>query len=191
LGKSARREYIDLREKYKGEGMSAAEAKERAYVELKIEARWHDWKRRVKMREAMVEAVPLTPAEMGEVGGAAEETARAGKAQEIGNQEMSVAEQVKWAARWAARVQNGEDPPVRFPCEGALFWYQSAVGNRREFEKILLKIESPGGDPDNLFLADSQYQYAEIEKQIREAAKEVGNKLRELEDQILMEDFQS
>jgi len=177
LGKSARREYIDLREKYKGEGMSAAEAKERAYIELKIEARWHDWKRRIKMREAMMEAVPLTPAEMWETG--AVDGARAGKAQEIGAQEMSVAEQVKWAARWAARVQNGEDPPVRFPCEGALFWYQSAVSNRREFEKILLKIESPGGDPDNLFLADSQYQYAEIEKQIREASKEVGNKWRE------------
>jgi hypothetical protein len=54
------------------------------------------------------------------------------------------------------------------------------VGNRREFEKLLLRVEAPGGDPDNLYLQDSQYQYSEIEKQIREAVKEVGPRMKEL-----------
>jgi len=100
---------------------------------------------------------------------------------------MSLAEQVKWAMRWAAKVQNGDDPPTKFPCEGALFWYQSAVGNRREFEKLLLRVEAPGGDPDNLYLQDSQYQFAEIEKQIRQAVAEAGPRLRELEKEFFGE----
>jgi hypothetical protein len=59
------------------------------------------------------------------------------------------------------------------------------VGNRREFEKVLLRVESPGGDPDNLYLQDSQYLYSELEKQIRAAVLEVGPRLRELEAEFL------
>jgi len=184
LGKLVRRQYIDLREKYKGEGLTPREAVERAYVELKIEAKWLDWKHRVEMREAMGEGVPLTPAE---IAGVHSDYAplRVTKAESIGDQDMALAEQVKWAMRWAAKVQNGESPPTKFPCEGALFWFQSAVGNRREFEKLLLRVEAPGGDPDNLYLQDSQYRAVEIEKQVRAAVQEVGSRLRELEAELL------
>ena len=184
LGKGAKHEYLNLREKYKGEGLSPREAVERAYVELRIELRWREQKRRVEMREALGEGVPLTPAEMGDVSPGHQPLWTA-KAESIGEQDMPLAEQVKWAMRWAAKVQDGADPPVRFPCEGALFWYQSAVGNRRDFERLLLRVEAPGGDPDNLYLQDSQYQFSEIEKQIQRALDEVGPRLRKLEKDFL------
>lgn len=186
LGKAAKHEYFELREKYKGEGLSPKEAVERAYVELKVRARWSDHKRRIEMREALGDGVPLTPAEMGEVS-PGHAPLRLAKAESIGDQDMALSEQVKWAMRWAAKVQNGADPPVKFPCEGALFWYQSAVSNRRDFERLLLRVEAPGGDPDNLYLQDSQYQYSEIEKQIQRAVDEVGPKMKELEKKFLGE----
>ncbi len=186
LGKAAKNEYFTLREKYKGEGLNPREAVERSYIELKVRARWTDHKRRIEMREALGDGVPLTPAEMGEVS-PGHSPLRLSKAESIGEQDMALAEQVKWAMRWAAKVQNGSDPPVRFPCEGALFWYQSAVGNRRDFERLLLRVEAPGGDPDNLYLQDSQYQFTEIEKQIHRALEEVGVRLKELEKDFFKE----
>jgi hypothetical protein len=180
LGPDAWHEYLNLRERYKGEGLTPKEAKDRAYVELKIAERWMDLKRRHSLSVVMGSQVPLTPVEMEQV---APNYQRPGltKAEEIGDQEMSLPEQVKWAMRQAAKFQNGELQPTRFPCEGALFWYQSAVGNRREFEKLLLRVEAPGGDAENLYLQDSQYQYSQIEKQIQEALRECGERLVEME----------
>ena len=68
-----------------------------------------------------------------------------------------------------------------------MFWYQSAVGNRREFEKVLLRVEAPGGDPDNLYLQDSQYHFSELEKQIKQAVDELGPRMREIEKKYLEE----
>ena len=184
LGKGAKHEYLNLREKYKGEGLSPREAVERSYVELHVESRYLAHRQRLEMREALGEGVPLTPGEMAEVS-PGHQTLRITKAEQIGDEDMSLNEQVKWSMRWAAKVQNGADPPVRFPCEGALFWYQSAVGNRREFEKLLLRIEAPGDDPDNLYLQDSQYQFSEIEKQIQKAVEEVGPRMKEIEKKYL------
>lgn len=184
LGEEVRREFVDLRAKYRGEGLSRQEANERSYVEMHIRERWMEQKQRANAQEAMGSLVPLTPAEASTVlpgyG-----SLRVPRAEEIGEQEMALSEQVKWAMKWAAKVQNGAEPPVRFPCEGALFWYQSACQNRREFEKLLLRVEAPGGDPDNLYLQDSQYQYGEIERQVRSALREVGARLRELEKETL------
>jgi hypothetical protein len=94
---------------------------------------------------------------------------------------MSPGEQVKWAMKMAARVQNGSPAPTRFPNDGSLFWFQSAISNRQEFQKVVLRVDAPGGDPDNLYLMDSQYQYSEIERHLRAALDEVGSKLSELE----------
>jgi hypothetical protein len=145
--------------------------------------RWEDWRERKHLGKALGTGVPATPEEI-KAAVPSYTLPTVAKAEEIGDQEMALAEQVKWAMRWAAKVQNGEDPPTRFPCEGALFWYQSAVGNRREFEKVLLRVEAPGGDPDNLYLQDSQYQFSEIEKQIREVRKEVGRRLLEMDPEL-------
>jgi hypothetical protein len=186
LGSQPRREYISLRESYKARGMAAREAAERAYAELKIETRLIDFKRRRAMRAAMDQAVPLTEDEMREEN-PSHSPLRCVKAENIGDREMTVQEQIKWAMGKAARVQNGAEPPREFPCEGALFWYQSAVGNRREFEKRVERVEAPGGDPDNLYLQDSQYQYSEIEKQVRQAREEVRGMIAEMEREELLE----
>jgi hypothetical protein len=180
LGNEAWKEYKDLREGYKQKDLTPREAKDRAYTELRIGERWYDLQQRQAQGVVMGSQVPLTPDEMKEVAPKYQRPSVT-KAEEIGEQEMSLPEQVKWAMRWAAKVQNGEDPPTRFPCEGALFWYQSAVGNRREFEKLLLRVEAPGGDADNLYLQDSQYQFSQIEKQIQEALRECGERLVEME----------
>jgi hypothetical protein len=180
LGKGARREYFNLREKYKGEGLSPRQAIERAYTELNVERRWYDQRHRQRTQAAFGDGLPLTPGEMGEVLPTHTEL-RIDKAVEIGHQEMGMSEAVKWAMKEVARVQNGEPPPTRFPNEAALFWFQSAVSNRRDFERLVLRVEAPGGDVDNLFLQDSQYQFSEIEKQIQMAVKEVGPRIRELE----------
>ena len=178
LGKGAKREYFQLREKYKGQGLSPREAIERAYTELNIHKRWQECRLRMVMGDAFEDGVPLTDDEARAVD-SSYAPLKSAKAEHIGEQDMALAEQVKWAQKQAARVQNGAAPPTRFPCEGALFWYQSAVANRREFEKLLLRVEAPGGDPDNLYLQDSQHQYAEIEKQVKMALEEVGNKWEE------------
>lgn len=180
LGKAAKHEYIQLREKYKGEGLSPREAVERAFIELKIGARYIDMKRRVETRDALGQGVALTPEEMGDVD-PNYTPPKATKAEHIGEAEMTLEEAVKWAMKWVAKVQNGQDPPVRFPNEQCLFWYQSAVANRRDFERLLLRVEAPGGDPDNLFLQDTQYHFSELEKQIQRAVDEVGPRLREIE----------
>lgn len=187
LGKGAKHEYISLRERYKGMGLSPREAIERAYVELNIKARWLDLKRRMAVQEALGDGVPLTDAEMEGVNPNHKPLKHA-KAMEIGEEDMSLQEQVKWAMRWVAKVQNGADPPVKFPCDGALFWYQSAVQNRRDFERLLLRVEAPGGDPDNLFLQDSQHHFSELERQIRLAVQEVGPRMREVEAKYLKVD---
>jgi hypothetical protein len=181
LGKVAKDEYIKLRESYKGQGLTPKEAIERAYVELKVESRWHDWKRRKAMRTAMGEGVPLTEAEVKGVSRPGYAPLKVGDVEAVGDQEMSPAEQVKWAMDMAARVQSkAAEPPTRFPCSGALFWYQSAVQNRQEFQKVVLRVDAPGGDPDNLYLMDSQHQYSEIEKNLRECLEEVGDRILEL-----------
>lgn len=184
LGKAARNEYWNLREKLKGEGLSPREAIERSYVELKIGARWLDQQHRIRTKKAFGDGSALTPDEMSEVH-PEYSPVRAAQAEQIGDEDLSLQEQVKWAMKWVAKVQNGADPPKKFPNEGALFWYQSAVGNRRDFERLLLKVESPGNDPDNLYLQDSQYQFHELEKQIQRAVDEVGPRLKEVEKKYL------
>ena len=184
LGKAEWRKYRDLREKYKGEGLTPQEAYERAYIELDIKQKHDEWRARVEVRKAFGDGVSLTPAELREVDPNSS-SLRTSKAESIGTVDMPLAEQVKWAMKWAAKVQDGADPPTVFPCEGALFWYQSAVQNRRDFERLLLRVEAPGGDPDNLYLQDSQYQFSELEKQIQKAVDEVGPRMREIEKKWL------
>ena len=180
LGPGPQHEYFKLRDGYKTKGLTDREAVERACIELRIMERWEDWRERKYLGEALGTGVPLTPEET-QAAVPSYEPPRLTKAEHIGDEDMTLAEQVKWAQRWVAKVANGHDPPKRFPNEGALFWFQSAVGNRRDFERLLLRVESPGNDPDNLFLTDSQYQFSELEKQIQQAVAEVGPRLREIE----------
>ena len=180
LGPAVRHEYVQLREGLKAKGLTPREAIERATVELQIEERHKDWKQRKHFQQVSGSGVPVTPGELKAAVPSYEPIGEI-KAEEIGDEEMSLAEQVAWAKKWSARVQNGEEAPTKFPCDGALFWLQSALSNRREFEKVVLRVESPGADGADAYLQDGQHQYKEIEDQIREAVRECGGKLVELE----------
>ena len=180
LGARAKQDYFDLRDKYKREGLTPKEAYQRAVIELKILERYADWRARKTTQELLGRQVQLTHAEMAEVM-PGYEAPSVTKAESVGSEEMTLAEQVKWAKQWAARVQNGEEAPKDFPNEGALFWLQSALSNRREFEKVVLRVEQGSVDGDNEYLRDGQYQVKEIEGQVHEALKEVADRLVEEE----------
>ena len=180
LGLQVWYQYRDLRERYKREGLTPKEAYGRAYVELKIAERWLDWNERRQQQELMGSGVPLTPAEMKEVVPNYQRPSLT-RAEEIGQEEMSFSEQVHWAKRTVARVKNGEDPPSHFPNEGALFWYQCAVGSYDKFLGVLQKVEAPAGEAENQYLQDSQYKFSQIVKQLEEAVQEVGEELVEME----------
>lgn len=179
LGPQAKNEWIDARDGYKSKGLTPKDAAARAYVELQIQERYDDWRQRTTMQQVLGKQVALTPKELKEAIPSYTPLGST-KAEEVGDEEMSLAEQVAWAMKWAARVQNGEKAPTRFPCDGALFWFQSAVGNRREFERLIVRVQGPSEGAD-LYLQDGQYQMKEIEGQIREAVRESGERLVELE----------
>ncbi len=180
LGPDAWHEYFQLRDGYKGQGLTPREAVERACTELKIEERYQDWRARTTTAEMLGKMVPLTSPEIREVLPGFQ-AAGITKAEEVGNTEMSLAEEVAWSKKQAARVQNGEEPPTKFPSEGALFWFQSAISNRREFEKVVLRVDSPVADGSNAYLQDGQHQIKDIEDQLKEAVRESGERMLELE----------
>ncbi len=180
LGQEAASEYFRLRDDYKGKGLSPRQAVERAFVELQVGERYEDWRRRTTAQQVLGKQVAMTPAEMKEAIPSYQPPGLT-KAEEVGDKEMSLAEQVAWAKKWSARVQNGEDAPTKFPSEGALFWFQSALSSRREFEKVVLRVESPVVDGADAYLQDGQHQVREIEGQIQAALRECGERLVELE----------
>ena len=179
LGKDAFNEYVKLREKYRGLGLSAREAIERACTELQIMDRHRDWRARATVAEMLGKQVPLTPVEVKEVIPTYQAPGMT-KAEEVGEEEMTLAEEVAWAWKQAARVQNGEDAPTKFPNDGALGWFQSAIGNRREFEKLVVRVRGPA-DGDNAYLQDGQHQFKEIAGQLKEAVRECGDRMGEIE----------
>lgn len=181
LGPRTWHEYKDARERYKRQGLTAKEAYQRVYVEQRIGERWLDWRQRRTQQELMGGGnVPLTPKEMSEVNPRYKPLALT-NAEEVGEEQMSHREVMDWAMKWAAKVENGEPSPTRFPNEKALFWYQSAIRDRSKFEQLLAKLSSPSGEGENLYLQDSQYRFSEIEDQLKDALREVGEGLVEVE----------
>ena len=203
LGPDAWGEYWRLRDSYKAEGLTPTEARKRAFVELKVQQRYDDWRRRTTTAELLGRQVPLTPAEVEAIGipqrrprpdprkhtaGHVEMGVPDGvgeiplpPAEQVGDQDMSLAEQVAWAKKWVARLENGEDAPRSFPSDGALFWFQRAIGNPQKFQDVVLRVESPAGEGDSAYLADGQYQLKEIKHQLEEALVECGGKMVEME----------
>jgi len=180
LGHEATQEYFQLRDGYKRQGLNPRQAMERAFVELQVGERYEDWRRRTTATAVLGKQVAMTPGELQEVLPSYKPPGLT-NAEEIGEEEMSLAEQVAWAKKWAARIQNNEEPPRKFPSEGALFWLQSALLSRREFEKVVLRVESPVVEGADVYLQDGQHQVREIEDQIRAALRECGERLVEME----------
>jgi hypothetical protein len=55
------------------------------------------------------------------------------------------------------------------------------LNNGCNFDKLVIKTESPDKPEDDAMLRDNERQFREIEDQIREAVKEVGDQLKDYE----------
>lgn len=182
LGPEVWHEYKSKREEYKREGLTPREAIERAYTELEIGPRWVDLKERRAVAATLGSGVPLTPVEVKSAIPSYQDPT-AIRAEEVGDQEMTEAEAIEWAQFAVAKVRSGMDAPLKFPSPRALFWYQSAVKMPDKFLHVVQRTSTGGVDGDNLYLQDSQYQFAEIDKQLRSALEEVGSRLSALEEE--------
>jgi len=175
-----RAKFFDLRDGYKLEGMNPREAAVRAYTELGIGKLMDDHRRRQTQGEILGRGVALTPAEMAQVN-PQYKAASVTEGSEIGEDVLSMPEQIRWVKQQLARVRNGGDPPVRYPNADALYWYQIAITRPADFDKIVLKIEAPEKDAEDVWMRDGQYQFSQIEGQLQDALREVAGQMAELE----------
>jgi len=168
--------YVQLRESLKRQGMAAREAAERAYSDLHIEQMWQDHRQRQTQATILGMGAPLTPTEMKTVNPSYTPPTPTSGA-EVGGAMMSLPEQIRWVKQQLARVRNGGEAPAHFPNADALYWYQIAATRPQDFDKIVLKIEAPDKDAEDVLMRDGEHQFAEIERQIKEAVEEVGKQL--------------
>ena len=108
LGEEVWRAFVNLRENYKRQDLTAKDARVRAALELKIEERWADWRKRKTCAEITGSEVALTPTEVKSVlpDYVAPSVTHQAK---IGNLEMSLPEQIRWVKQRLAVVRNGGD----------------------------------------------------------------------------------
>lgn len=182
IGKWA--EYLKRREELKVAGqLLPREAAVRAYADLKIEQLYFDHISRQTRAELVSQPGPLTPAEMQEVRpGYKPVSVTAGA--EIGADVLSLPEQIAWVKRNLARTRNGGEQPTRFPNEDTLYWWQIAVQRPADFDKLVLKTESPDKPEDDESMRDNERQFKEIERQIQDALKEVGRQFKDYEQEF-------
>jgi hypothetical protein len=176
-------DYMKLRERYKLEGLLSREAIERAFIELNIAERWKDWRQRQTQSAILGSNVPLTPTEIREIKPDFQSAMMTSGAP-VGEQVLSLPEQIRWVKQQLAKVRNGGDHPGSFPNADVLYWYQIAVSRPTDFDKIVLKIESPKEDTEDAMMRDGEYQFSQIETQLKQALQEVGKQLRELEADV-------
>jgi hypothetical protein len=143
--------------------------------------KWKEWRQRQTQAQILGRNVPLTPAEIKEVKPDYQSplVTRGGL---VGTEVLSLAEQIQWVKQQLAQVRNGAPHPTQFPNADVLYWYQIATTRPADFDKIVLKIETPGKDAgDGAWMRDGEYQFSQIESQLKQAVQEVGNQLREIE----------
>ncbi|MBN2292169.1 MAG: hypothetical protein JXM70_07075 [Pirellulales bacterium] len=164
-------EFKKLREDLKLQGMEAREAAVRAARDLEIEEKWAEWNKAKNPSDFLSRSVLLTPPEKKElIPGYTVPSITKGAT--CGDAAMSFAEQIQWAKRKVAQVRAGGDPPMHFPNEDVMYWYQRAVSNESAFDKIVEKIESPTKEVDDAWLRDGEMQIEELERQLKEAIRE-------------------
>lgn len=176
--------YLKRREELKTAGqLQPREAAMRTYKELKIEERYFDHISRQTRADILSTPGPLTPVEM--------QAVRPGykpvgvtPGSDIGGDVLSLPEQISWVKRNLARARNGGDQPTRFPNEDTLYWWQIAIQRPADFDKLVLKTESPDKPEDDEMLRENEHQFKEIERQIQDALKEVGRQLKDYEQEF-------
>jgi len=177
---------VALRERYKLEGLTPRDAQSRAYLELGVAKAYEDWRLRRTQGELLGKGVTLTPAETREVVPGYKDPSIPEGA-EVGEEVLSLPEQVRWVKRELARVRNGGEKPMRFPSADVLYWYQRGVRSPGDFDKLVTKIEAPEKEADDAWMRDGEYQFTQIEGQLKEALGEVKGQLREVESGELFE----
>ncbi len=177
-------EYKTQREGYKLQGLTAREAKVRALKEMDMRRKHEEFKERQSMSRIIGSDVPLTDDEVKEV---IPKHQRPGDTlgADVGEEAMSLPEQIKWAKREVAKRQNGGPVPAYFPNYDVLYWFQRAVRNQSDFDKIVMKMEAPTGEGGDAFLRDGEYQFEQIEGQLQDALKESGSQLLDLEEDFV------
>ena len=175
--------YLKSREGYKLEGLLAKEAAARAYTEHRIKEKYEAWRQRQSQAEILGSGVPLTPAEIKEVK-PDYRAPRVTKGSTVGDAVLSLPEQVRWVKQRLAKARNGEGNPTEYPNADALYWYQIAITRPVDFDKIVMKVEAPERDADDLLMRDGEYQFSQIESQLQQAVKEVGGQLSEIESRM-------
>lgn len=180
LGKAFWETYKDKRREYRMKGLTPREAVERAARELQLLERWDDWKVRAEFAKRVGQDVAATNEEVRQhypnYRSPLEVTADS-----VGDAELSFAEEVLWARDQQALVKGGGPPPVHFPSKGALGWYQYSLSNHDKFMTHVANVSKPNQSGDDAYMKDGEYRFKEIEGQLVEALREVGEKMTEYE----------
>ena len=173
-------EYKELRAQYRNKGLTPREAVERSAKELQLLERWDDWKVRAEFARSVGQEVAATNEEVRqhypEYRSPLEVTAES-----VGDAELSFAEEVLWARDQHALVKGGGPAPIHFPSKGALGWYQYALKSNDKFMTHVANVSKPQQGADDAYMKDGEYRFKEIEAQLVEAGREVGDKLMEME----------
>jgi hypothetical protein len=175
-------EYIQLREELKRSGMSARESIERSYRELGIGEEYQRIVDGGVMEEVSVgseragadelEIVETMPGRRSVV---------VTRGAEVGEEEMTLVEQIRWVKHQLAVVRNGGAVPEYFPSKDVLFWYQIGVKRESDFDKIVIRMESEGGgEEEDRLRRDSEEQFKRLERQIEDACEEVEREMKEM-----------
>lgn len=178
LGEKA--SFVKLREDYKLRGMSPRDAAVRAADDMRLAERYEDHRRRKTLGELVGRSAPLTASEAKEIH-PSYEAPTVTKGSRVGDRALSFPEQVRWVKQQLARVRDGRGSPEEFPSEDTLYWYQIAITRPGDFDKIVLKMESPERESEDAMLRDGEYQFSQIEQQLLDALQEVGQQLVEQE----------
>jgi hypothetical protein len=160
--------------------LTPREAVERSAKELQVLERWEDWKVRADFAKSVGQDVAATNEEVRQLYPSYRSPMEV-TAESVGSEELSFAEEVLWARDQHALVKGGGPAPVHFPSKGALGWYQYSLSNHDKFMTHVANVSKPSLSGDDSWMKDGEYRFKEIEGQLVEALREVGEKLTEYE----------
>jgi hypothetical protein len=140
---------------------------------MDLRRKFEEFQERSSQSAILGSSVPLTPDEIKEV---------IPGYKRPGDTMGSSPDQIKWVKRAVAKRQNGGALPKKFPNYDVLYWFQRAVRNQSDFDKVVLKLDTPQGDVGEAWMRDGEYQLNEIDAQIRGALEESGAQLCDLEE---------
>jgi hypothetical protein len=170
IGYAFWREYYRYRDSLKEKNLTPREAVARAYREKQVAARYAALQERMAAEGKEIGPGPLDP-KPGVVTGIDLPKAEL-KEVEVGNEEQTIPEQIRWVQENVALWRLKGKEPERFPSPGALFWWQQAIGRNDRFEDKVAKFLAPHSERDEELMRDGEYQLREVEAQLAAARDE-------------------